>query len=279
MFPISTVSSMPEEATVPTTTNVPTFTVLSLRFTDDPPALIRFLRTVGMAPAVTTESDGFAEMVAGGGGRVMVHNTAGAETGSAAGETHLCLSVPVVEEAAAHLHRAGHEVRVWDESYGKQGVLRGPRGEDIPLNELQHDLYGYRGHEGGEADERLRVTAVRPSAGAERDRDIDFFSAAGFAAADDGNEWWLALAAPQAGLIGLHAPAAGESASRPTGTEFGDVALVRLGFATTEDLDALAARLDEAGYDARRVDQHGTSAVHVTDPDGQHLEIHSAPQS
>lgn len=51
------------------------------------------------------------------------------------------------------------------------------------------------------------------------------------------------------------------------------MALVRLGFETTEELGALAERLRGAGYEARVVENEVRS-VHVTDPDGMQLEIH-----
>lgn len=253
------------------------FTVYPLRFTDDAPAMIAFLRTLGMAPVVTTEGGTFAEMVAGGGGRVMVHTAEHAETAAPAGETQLCLSVVDTDAAAAQLRDRGLEVRVWDETYGRQGAVHGPRGEDIAINEQQRDLYGYLGHGGAdaEADDRLSVTAVRVSAeGPDRDRDVDFFAALGFTPAGAGDHWWQALSAPGAGTIGLHAPGGEDDrVSRPSGTEFGDIALVRLGFESAEDLDALAARLRNAGHDARVVEDEVRS-VHVTDPDGKRLEIH-----
>lgn len=259
----------------PVHTDRPAFTVYPLRFSDDAPAVIAFLRTLGMAPVVTTEGEGFAELIAGGGGRVMVHATSNAETAAPAGETQLCLSVPATDAAAEQLREQGLQVRVWDETYGRQGSVRGPHGEDISLNEHQRDLYGYVGHDGARADPRLSVTAVRVSAeGPDRDGDREFFAALGFRPVGEGDQWWQALSSPGAGTIGLHAPGgADDRASRPSGTEFGDVALVRLGFETTEDLDLLAVRLTEAGYETRVVEGN-VRAVHVTDPDGQHLEIH-----
>ncbi|MCT2176239.1 hypothetical protein M3F63_00910 [Brachybacterium muris] len=165
----------------PVHTDRPAFTVYPLRFSDDAPAVIAFLRTLGMAPVVTTEGEGFAELIAGGGGRVMVHATSNAETAAPAGETQLCLSVPATDAAAEQLREQGLQVRVWDETYGRQGSVRGPHGEDISLNEHQRDLYGYVGHDGARADPRLSVTAVRVSAeGPDRDGDREFFAALGF---------------------------------------------------------------------------------------------------
>jgi hypothetical protein len=253
------------------------FTVFPLRFTADPAALIAFLRTLGMSPVVTTEGDGFADLVAGGGGRVMVHGAASSAIGAPAGETQLSISVPEVDPAAERLRENGLEVVVWDESYGRQGNITGPHGEAVGLNEEQQDLYGYVGHDATVADPRLVVTAVRASEhGSERERDVAFFATLGFTPAGAGSAAWQALVSEGHGVIGLHAPAPGEAASRPGDVGGADlrVSLVRLGFETTEDLGDLAARLIRAGYPARVVAQHGTRSVHLTDPDGQHLEIH-----
>lgn len=253
----------------------PVLGVLPLRFSADAPAMIAFLRTLGMAAEVTTAGEDFATLVAGGGGRVMVHGADGSETGAVPGETQLCLAVERTDEAADALAAHDLEVRVWDETYGRQGVVVGPCGETVSLNEQQRDLYGYEGHDGDGADPRLAVCVVRSSEeGPEREADVRFFAALGFTPVGPGDRWWQALAAPGAGVVGLHAPHPDAPAGqRATGTEFGDVALVRLGFETDEDLEQLAARLTAAGHPARVVREEVT-AVHVTDPDGLHLEIH-----
>jgi hypothetical protein len=254
-------------------------TVFPLRFTADPAALISFLRTLGMAPLITTEGEGFADLVAGGGGRVMVHAAGAASaTGAPAGETQLSTAVASADAAAEQLRGAGLEVDVWDESYGRQGNITGPHGEAIGINEDQDDPYGYIAHDGTGADDRLSVTAVRASAdGPQRERDVEFFAALGFTPVDHGGHRYRALANPGHGTIGLHEPAGGEEAHRP-GDDPGHpglrVSLVRLGFETAEDLDALAERLDAAGHPARVVAEDGATSVHVTDPDGQQVEIH-----
>lgn len=253
--------------------------VLPLRFTDDPPAMFPFLRLLGLTPVVTTEDDGFGELRAPGGGRVMVHAASSSATGAPAGETQLCLSVPVVDPVADALRAQGAEVRVWDETYGRQGVLVGPHGEAIALNEHQRDLYGYRGHSAevvADGAARLAVTAVRASAeGPERDADRALFGRFGAAPVGEGDADYLELRLPGGGGIGLHVPMPGESAVRESAEPgFEDVALVRLGATTTEDLAALAARLDAAGHPARDVGTPGSRSVHVEDPDGLILEIH-----
>ena len=247
-------------------------TVFPLRFTRDPQALIAFLRTLGMAPAITAGDYGFGDLVAGA-GRVMVHAVRGAESGAVHGDTDLCLSVPDAVRAAEEIAAAGIEVTVWDESYGKQGRLDGPDGEGVSLNEHQVDLYGYQGHDASAADPRLSVTAVVLSDDFERD--AAWFARLGFVAESEGDQWWRELrGAGRAGTIGLHAPGPEGRRTRPTGPEFGDCLQVRLGFSTTEDLEELAERLVAAGHPARLAEAGAVRSVHVTDPDGLVIEIH-----
>ena len=258
----------------------PTFQVYPLRFSADPAAMIDFLRTIGLVPAVTSEGETFGELVAGGGGHVMVHGVADAATRAEAGQTHLCFAVDSTDDAAESLRSSGAEVQVWDETYGRQGSVRGPHGEGISLNEIQRDLYGYRGHDASGADPRIAVTAVRASAaGAEREEDQRFFSAFGFDPAGPGDRWWQALTVAGGGVIGLHDPSGTVPATAPGDEVFGDVALVRLGLETEEDLADLAERLGVAGHPARVVEGDGVTAVHVEDPDGCPLEIHSRTPS
>lgn len=250
----------------------PGFTVFPLRFTRDPQALIAFLRTLGMAPAITAGDDGFGDLVAGA-GRVMVHSVRGAESGAAHGDTDLCLAVPDAEQAARDLAEAEIGGTVWDESYGKQGRIDGPAGEGVSLNEHQSDLYGYQGHDPSGADPRLSVTAVVMSD--DFDRDAAWFARLGFTAeGTDGAEWRELRGRGRTGTVGLHRPVPDSRRTRPTGEEFGDCLQVRIGFSTTEPLEELARRLEEAGHPARLARQDGVRSVHVTDPDGLPMEIH-----
>ncbi len=272
-------------ATLPTTPAAPdpaaaedpAFTVMPLRYTEDAPAMIGFLRALGMAPVVTAGAETFGHLAAGA-GRVMVHAVAGADTGARGGDTDLCLAVAETDAAVDALRADGCAVDVWDESYGRQGLLTSPSGETVALNEQQSDLYGYEGHDPSGADPRLSVTAVLSSE--DFDRDAAWAVRLGFRAEQEraGDPWFLALRGPgAAGTIGLHRPAEGDRRARPTGTEFGDAMQVRLGFETAEDLTELAARLRTAGHPAAVVEEGGVRSVHVTDPDGQHLEIHPRP--
>lgn len=248
------------------------FTVFPLRFTADPVAMIAFLRTLGMAPVITAGDDAFGDLSAGA-GRVMIHSVRGAVSGAAAGDTDLCLAVRDAEAAAATLDEAGLTVSVWDESYGKQGRIGGPVGEGVSLNEDQVDLYGFHGHDASVADPGLSVMAVLSSD--DFARDTEHFAGLGFDPVGPGGQGWRELRGPSgAGSIGLHQPAQGDRRTRPTGDEFGDCLQVKIGFSTTEGLGSLAARLTGAGYPARAIEGEGVRSVHVTDPDGQHVEIH-----
>ncbi|WP_152353381.1 VOC family protein [Brachybacterium subflavum] len=276
----------------------PDLTVFPLRFTADPRAMIAFLVELGMARRITAGDDGFGELRAGA-GAVMVHAASGSATGARPGTTDLCMAAPSADEAAESLERAGIEVTVWDESYGRQGMITGPCGEGVSLNEDQVDLYGYEGHDAS-PDPRLHVCAVLSSEAFAPD--ARWLGRLGFAPAAvggvggtggaDGAEGadpdpvaaersgWLELHGPgSAGIIGLHAPMAGRERTRRASPEMPDLPptlQVRLGFETSEDLEALAARLRVAGYDARLV-EGAVRAVHVPDPDGIEVEIHPLP--
>jgi len=254
----------------------PSLAVFPLRFSSRPAAMIAFLRTLGLAPSLTAGEDSFGDLHAGA-GRVMVHSAASTASGAAHGDTDLCLIVPDALAAAKQLEAEGLEVAVWDESYGKQGVITGPAGEAIGLNEDQEDSYGYQEHDPAGADARLSVVAVLASD--DFARDAAFFARLGFVPEGTADEHWQALRGPgRSGIIGLHAPGPDARRTRPGDGQFGPSLQVRLGFQTSEDLAQLAARLQSAGYDAQVRGPQGARAVHLTDPDGSHVEIHAAPQ-
>lgn len=265
-----------------TTPPLPAMHVMPLRFSAHPARMIALLHEIGLRDVVTTEGDAFAELAAPGGGRVLVHAATGSDTGATPGETQFCFAVEDADAAASALEARGHETRVWDESYGRQGALIGPAGETLGLNEVQKDLYGYlRGDApvaGAEAENAygLRVVAIVPSATEERSRDLDFFTSIGFEEVPGGDENWQQLQAAGRGAIGLHAPIPGLERKREVHPPHGDVAQVHLGLETDEDLEALVARLREAGWEVS-LEQGVLPAVMITDPDGLALQIHPRP--
>ncbi|MEZ0164883.1 VOC family protein [Kineococcus sp. LSe6-4] len=73
---------------------------------------------------------------------------------------------------------------------------------------------------------------------------------------------WVSLEAAGGGEVGLH-----DTGTAATPHEAGTTDLA---FATTEPLETVAARLQEAGFPAR-IDGR---VLHVTDPDGRDVQVH-----
>lgn len=248
-----------------------TYTVMPLRYSDDVPAMVRFLTTLGLARQVTTEGDRFAELRAGA-GKVMVHAAEGADAPAAPGETVLCLATARADEASQELEAAGLQTTVWDESYGRQAMVTGPAGEAIWINEEQQDLYGYQGH-GEEPDARIVATAIRPSTDFAADR--AFFEKLGLTADPGASEFWTGMRGD--GVVGIHQPHEGWRSVIESEDPRHRFPLVHLGFETSEPLEELRDRLAAAGYPAEVVVEDVGPKVHVTDPDGQTIEIHPLP--
>lgn len=240
------------------------FTALILRYSANVPAMVAFLEELGLRRRISSE--GFAELAAGA-GRVMVH---GASTEYPAGETYLSLFTPSLETAAP----AGVEITIWDESYGRHGLLTGPFGEQIWINEDMADTYGYEVGTDEVPAPELVASAIRETPDFAGDR--EFFSRLGFVPAPGGNEWFEALQGPgTAGVIGLHAPSERSRLVREDSSDpRGRMPYARLGFQTAEELEALSSRLTAVGYPARVVEADGLRKVHVVDPDGIEIEIH-----
>jgi catechol 2,3-dioxygenase-like lactoylglutathione lyase family enzyme len=242
----------------------PSYSVLLTRSSADPAAMIAFLQTLGLR-SVQHDDSGGAEF-AGRAGFVAVRAAGAAEPGTT------LLDLAVTEIAAAERELAGSGVRVETgdgAGGGRAGRVVLPAGLVVRLDQetSQERFGGLPVHEQRVAAS-LDVVAVRPS--------NDFASdAAAFAyfgfepvgALDD--PWWCPLRAGRAsGVIGLHSPGGEPLPAAP------DAIAVRLGFETSEPLDALAGRLRVAGHDATvQTDERGAKVV-LTDPDGQPLEIH-----
>ncbi len=253
-------------------------TVAPLRWSANPAAMVEFLRVIGLSVELASDAGGYTMFRAGGGGRVLIHRC---EPNSLEiQETHLCLAVHTVSEAAEAFEAAGLAVRTWDETWGLQGALVGPHGESIALNETHQDLYGYHSPQNEpEPDPRVRVSAVRASAaGAEREADLILAQALGFQPVGYADEHWAQATRPGGGTIGLHAPHAMTPVSRPGEEPYGDPALVNLGLETSGDLHELCERLQTAGYRAELCTEPVTNIV-VHDPDGKRMEIHPVPDA
>lgn len=249
--------------------------VFPMRFSPDPGRMVRFLEVLGLRRVLESERGGYVAFE-GGAGSVAVHSVEGADSAVADGVTSLNVLVADVDAAAAALRDAGLDADAWDEAYGRQGAVRTPRGGVAGLNEAtQADLYGYRAVGGGDAP-LTDVIAIWYSD--DFARDAAFFAHLGFTPTGSLDDpWWCALrGADGAGGIGLHTPDSASTEDPVAASGWlENPALVRLGFETREPLDALVARLQDAGYDSARLtaDEAGPKVV-LTDPDGQYLEIH-----
>ncbi len=252
----------------------PDFTVLAVRYCADVPATAAFYETLGLTRRVSTPGDTFVSLLAGD-GLLMLHPAGSADTGVAPGLAELSLEVSDLDGTAAALRDAGiHAVR-WDESYGRHLGIRDPRGDGIWINEVQRDLYGYRGHDAAPND--MNLLAVRFSA--DFAADAAFYAGLGFAARPGASEHWTPLEArpPARGVIGLHPPG-GELPAGPHSPDnpVAPPALVDVSLETHEPLDAVRARLQRAGL-AAGLEGGPAPNVQVRDPEGVAVEIHVRP--
>lgn len=257
------------------------YAIWPLRFSPQAPAMIDFYTRLGLRPSLGHASGTFATF-AGRSGTLGVHDANRTESGAARRHTSLNLVTDDVKEAAAELDAIGYRVRVWDETYGAQGVMRSRDGLEIGLNEdEQADLYGgYYVHK-NEHEPTLDVVAVCDTS--EMKAEADFFAAFGFTAPSYDDPWWIGLrAGPRSGVIGIHhheAQELGDVAANNPRTDddlFGPPYLVRIGFETHEPLQQLADHLHAAGLAPTLVDDEHLPRLVLTDPDGETVEIHPA---
>lgn len=234
-------------------------TVAAIRYTDNLPAMREFLELLGLSPAVV--SSGWIDLHAGA-GRVWLHAASNADSPSAPGQTNLCFESTDLRGLAEELGTT-----YVDETFGASLIITDPLGDEVQINSVHADTYGYQTHQ-SQPDPEMTVVAVRftdpagPYGG--------FLESLGLhrtsGTAGDG---YVQFSAGN-GAVGLHA----EDGKPLTGTSG---ALVRLSLTTTHDLDVIAKALQDRGHtDARVVEGDGLRSVHVMDPDGQPIEIHSA---
>lgn len=127
-------------------------TVQAIRFSDDVPAMQRFLETLGLAASVT--SDEWAVMESGS-GQVLLHGTANATSGAQSGWTQLTFETDDLDSVAAEFG-----VTPVDEAWGRSLFVTHPLGAEVTINETQTDHYGYQQHE-AHPDPAVAVVPVR----------------------------------------------------------------------------------------------------------------------
>lgn len=240
-----------------------TYAVNLYRFSDDPAAMVAFYEALGLRTRVSSTGGGWA-LMEGAAGWIAVHSAATSDTGAAPGETHLVFLTEQADAAASDLQAKGLDARVWDESYGRQAAVRAPLGTDVWVNEHQADLYGYREHASAEPGPAV-VTAIWQSG--DFARDAAWLAAFGFEPVGKGDPVWWQAHDNGHGRVGLHG-----RTDLPTGPN--GMHVVRVGLETPEPLEDVVDRLVAAGHDARIVTDENATKVHVTDPDGQQLEVH-----
>lgn len=210
-----------------------TYAVQPQRFSSAPSAMIDFFGALGLYRS-GSEAAGGATFV-GRSGRVRVQ-----QAGSAAG-TPTVLTL------------------VTDGGSGTPGQVRSPAGLSIRFEPLEIE------GRGGGKDLRDQTVAssmdvVAICSVTSVEREAEFFSRFGYEAVEAGDGYLPLTAGPDSGVIGLRA--------------VGEAGLsVDLGVETSEPFDALAARLQAAGYEATTNEDRSGVWIGVADPDGQALEI------
>jgi hypothetical protein len=252
------------------------YAIWPLRFSPDPAAMIDFYSRLGLHQALSHDDGTFATFE-GRSGTLGVHDARTTTSGAVPGHVALNLATPDVEAAASELTGHGYEVRVWDETYGKQGVVVARDGRVIGLNEShQDDLYGgYRVHDVS-APPELDVVAVCVTT--DLRAEAAYFAPFGFTAPSYDDPWWIGLrAGARSGVLGLHAGEVESRSARPDDDPFEPVYEVRVGFETSEPLDRLADRLRAAGCAPTMITDGPDPRIVLTDPDGDEVQIHPAP--
>lgn len=120
--------------------------VRPVRFSDDVPAMRRFLAALGLAPRIESDGGGWVDLVAPKPGLVAVHDAATSAGGYPSGSTTLSFeSDEPLEAVRDRLQRAGFaDAHVIDEAYGRVLHVTDPDGVDVVVDEASEDLYGYR---------------------------------------------------------------------------------------------------------------------------------------
>lgn len=267
-------TNTPVENQTPASTATVDFDLVVYRFSNDVPAMARFVDAVGLRRTIESEGGGFVTF-AGAGGGLALHSVSGSNAGARDGDTQLSFDVDDIDAASEGLNKAGLDPRHWDESYGRAMAIKDPAGYGLWINESQADTYGYRSVGSSPRPDDPAVIAVRPSM--DFAADTSFYGVLGYQPESvDATGYRQLQACGESGIIGLHDPGQDfDMTTYDAGPPIGYPVTCRLGFATSERLTDLAGRLQSAGYsDAVAMPNVAAPRVEVTDPDGHRIEIH-----
>lgn len=243
---------------------IPHLSIALIRYTDDVPRMIEFLTALGLRLRTTSERTDYLgrttyAALAGRSSRYVLHATTEAER---AGRTNLAVGTDDLDGTVTALRAAGLPAAVWDEAFGRAGSVQTSRG-DLWIDDTSpsSDSYGYRTHH--ETPETVDVLPVVFSDTVKTDREL--LTSLGLALHEerDGAQLWEA---PAGGRLLLH-----PAHANPVDQHDWQVAP---GKHSDVDPDKLVKRLKRIGYSDARLAE---GAVQVTDPDGQHVEVHPMP--
>ncbi|WP_018158164.1 hypothetical protein [Demetria terragena] len=243
-----------------------TLTLAAIRFTDDIPAMRRFLETVGLT-ATTSWGDGM-DVLRAGAGEVWLHSAATSDLGAPVGCTQLTGLTSDPDDLHRALGAAGFQPTIVDETYGRVVEVVDPLGDRLLFNG-PGDGYG-SSTQPGTPDHRIQVSLCRFTD--PQGPYVAFAAALGLRPDGEPNEWYVPYSAG-AGVLGLHH---GDDSMAMPGRELGGS--IALGLTTSGSLEELQRQLTDSGYAPGEIvmEDHDTR-LETVDPDGQRLEIRSAP--
>jgi hypothetical protein len=111
--------------------------VLPIQYVREPAGADRVYRALGLRPRIAADGGVWADYVADGGGIAALHQ----------GEPHTELAFEYagdLDDLAARLDQAGYVAEIVDEAYNRTLRVAGPGLEELWVNGVQQDLYGYR---------------------------------------------------------------------------------------------------------------------------------------
>jgi hypothetical protein len=119
--------------------------VRPVRFTNDVPAMRRFLEVLGLSARVAAEGGGWVDFTAPTPGMAALHDAADAELDHTAGRTTLSFEADEpLEPLQQRLVDAGFtDAHIVDAAYGRTLFVTDPDGVWIAIDGAQTDLHGY----------------------------------------------------------------------------------------------------------------------------------------